>query len=168
MTTHAFVKNEANQVKNLDNFYIHDKESRISKTIAYYKPFLGKTQYFTCVLRTQEAKKNQPAQEWLEPIFRTDDLDSAIFVWNNTYLFDMLKRAKNYRNDLLTENDLDKKIEDRFKSEKRKFNAKSLSVNIISDNDDFVGASEPTIYIPLGQRPNVLDRITQNLIEAFC
>lgn len=176
-TIHAFTGKEGEKVKNLNSFYVdfidEKSKTRINKTIAYYKPFMGKTQYFTCVLRTKEEKGQK--LEWLEPIFRTTDLESAEFVENNVYIFDLQKRAKKYQNNLINIDSLNteiKKSKPNYRTENRAnkpLTDKMLTVTVYPDLDsDFVGANEPKHYTPLANRPNILDKITQNIIEAFC
>lgn len=51
---------------------------------------LGQDTYFVGVLRQKRDKKKRMQQAFFESIYRTKDLDSAIFVYNNIAWFDAL------------------------------------------------------------------------------
>lgn len=161
---------EQTKAQHLERFYLAGDKEIPSKTIAYFKPLLGKTKYWVCVLEAKKNKKGESGEPFFDPIWQTNDLDHAIFLWDNALIFNP-KKSKPYRNNLIANSELDKAILDdlrkRIEYKKHKVELKVQTYGFSSD-DEFVGAVEPKNYTPFGQRENVLSNQTKLLIEAFC
>lgn len=174
MTVHEMTAKEQKGSQHIESYMVivpEDKNNNLlahGKTIAYYKPFLGRTQYFVCALR--KGGKNQ--DDYFEPVFRTDKLDSAIFAWHNVFVFDRKNWVKKFVNkDQIPLTDFDKKIKAEAQNwHGKKVRDKDLKVTIakIESEEEWFGGNTPNKYTPMGNRKECLDRDTITLMEIYC
>lgn len=87
-----FKEKEYDKMSHIESFVKDDK------TIAQYKPHIwSDKQYITFRL-----KSNKKKGKYYEPVFKSKNLDAALFIYNNLHIIDVM--SMNRKKDLLTFN----------------------------------------------------------------